>query len=89
MPAQAGARYVKNERISAAAVEESWIIWINLWRQLPVKSKAELRSLIESYLLRNKPKPAAPPSGVVNGRSSGTCTISLGEAARWGKKDGN
>jgi hypothetical protein len=50
MPAQAGARYVKNERISAAAVEESWIIWINLWRQLPVKSKAELRSLIESYL---------------------------------------
>src|SRR5450631_3514094 len=82
MPAQAGARYLKNERISAAAVEEGWVA---LWRQvdpLPVESKAELQSLIESYLRRNRPKLAAPPSAGVNGHSNGTGTVSLREAVQ-------
>jgi hypothetical protein len=59
--------------------------WVALWRQvdpLPVESKAELQSLIESYLRRNKAKPAAPPSAAGNGCGSGTGTVSLREAVQ-------
>jgi hypothetical protein len=83
MPGQAGARYVKRERV--ATLESVEAGWVSLWRQvdpLPVESKAELQSLIESYLQRNKPKAAPPPSAVVNGCSSGTCTVSLGEVVQ-------
>jgi hypothetical protein len=61
MPAQAGARYIKRERV--ATLESVEAGWVKLWRQvhpLPVESKAELQSLIESYLRRNQPKPARP-----------------------------
>src|SRR5450755_3177655 len=73
MPAQAGARYIRRERV--ATLESVEAGWVHLWRQvdpLPVESKAELQSLIESYLRRNKAKPAAPPSAAVNGPSAGT-----------------
>jgi hypothetical protein len=83
MPAQAGARYIKRERV--ATLESVEAGWVKLWRQvhpLPVESKAELQSLIESYLQRNKPRPAAPPSAVVTGHSNGTSTVSLGEAVQ-------
>src|SRR5450755_1792208 len=83
MPAQAGARYIRRERVATLQSVEAG--WVALWRQvdpLPVESKAELQSLIESYLRRNQPKPAAPPSAVVKGRGSGTGTVSLGEAVQ-------
>ena len=83
MPGQAGARYIKRERV--ATLESVEAGWITLWRQvepLPVESKAELQSLIESYLRRNQPKPAAPPSAAGKGRSSGAGTVSLGEAVQ-------
>ena len=73
MPAQAGARYIRRERVATLQSVEAG--WVALWRQvdpLPVESKAELQSLIESYLRRNQAKPAAPPSTGVNGHSAGT-----------------
>src|SRR5450755_63065 len=82
MPAQAGARYIRRERVATLQSVEAG--WVALWRQvdpLPVESKAELQSLIESYLRRNKP--AAPPSAVVKGRGSGTgTTATLKEIVR-------
>src|SRR5450755_2914535 len=83
MPAQAGARYIRRERVATLQSVEAG--WVALWRQvdpLPVESKAELQSLIESYLRRNQPKPAASPSAVGKGRSSGTGPVSLGEAVQ-------
>ena len=79
MPAQAGARYVKRERV--ATLESVEAGWVSLWRQvdpLPMESKAELQSLIESYLRRNQAKPAR--CGERPG--SGTGTVSLGEAVQ-------
>src|SRR5450755_3427747 len=76
MPAQAGARYIRRERV--ATLESVEAGWVHLWRQvdpLPVESKAELQSLIESYLRRNQPKPAAPPSAAGNGCGSGTGSL--------------
>src|SRR5450755_1438022 len=83
MPAQAGARYIRRERVATLQSVEAG--WVALWRQvdpLPVESKAELQSLIESYLRRNQPKPAAPPSAAGNGCGSGTGTVSLREAVQ-------
>src|SRR5450755_4309913 len=83
MPAQAGARYIRRERVATLQSVEAG--WVALWRQvdpLPVESKAELQSLIESYLRRNQPKSAAPPSAGVNGHSNGTGTVSLKEAVQ-------
>src|ERR1035438_5981756 len=83
MPAQAGARYIRRERVATLQSVEAG--WVALWRQvdpLPVESKAELQSLIESYLRRNKAKPAAPPSAAGNGCGSGTGTVSLREAVQ-------
>ena len=80
MPAQAGARYIRRERVATLQSVEAG--WVALWRQvdpLPVESKAELQSLIESYLRRNQPKPAAPPSAAGNGCGSGTGTATLKE----------
>ena len=77
MPAQAGARYIRRERV--ATLESVEAGWVALWRQvdpLPVESKAELQFLIESYLRRNKP--AAPPSAGVNGSG----TVCLREAVQ-------
>jgi hypothetical protein len=77
MPAQAGACYIRRERV--ATLESVEAGWITLWRQvepLPVESKAELQFLIESYLRRNKP--AAPPSAGVNGSG----TVCLREAVQ-------
>jgi hypothetical protein len=76
MPAQAGARYIKQERVATLQSVEAG--WVALWRQvdpLPVESKAELQSLIESYLRRNRPEPAAPASAGGNGSGSGTATL--------------
>src|SRR5450755_206217 len=76
MPAQAGARYIRRERVATLQSVEAG--WVALWRQvdpLPVESKAELQSLIESYLRRNKAKPAAPPSAAGNGCGSGTGSL--------------
>src|ERR1035438_9377367 len=83
MPAQAGARYIRRERVATLQSVEAG--WVALWRQvhpLPVECKAELQSLIESYLRRNQPKPAAPPSAAGNGHSNGTGTVSLREAVQ-------
>src|ERR1035438_7002020 len=89
MPAQAGARYIRRERV--ATLESVEAGWVALWRQvdpLPVESKAELQFLIESYLRRNKP--AAPPSAVVKGRD----LSNFGErgqtgGARWSDRSGD
>src|SRR5450755_186161 len=81
MPTQAGARYIKRERV--ATLESVEAGWVALWRQvdpLPVESKAELQFLIESYLRRNKP--AAPPSAAGNGCGRGTGTVNLKEAVQ-------
>src|SRR5450755_1089547 len=83
MPTQAGARYIKRERV--ATLESVEAGWVAMWRQvdpLPVESKAELQSLIESHLRRKRPKPAGPPSAGVNGHSNGTGTVSLREAVQ-------
>src|ERR1039457_4445744 len=82
MPPQAGGRYLRRERVATLQSVEAG--WVTLWRQvdpLPVESKAELQSLIESYLRRNQPKPVAPPSAAGNG-GGGTGTVSLGEAVQ-------
>ena len=74
---------MKRERV--ASLESVEAGWATLWRQvdpLPVECKAELQSLIESYLRRNQPKPAAPPSVAGNGCGSGTCTATLKEMVR-------
>ena len=75
MPGQAGARYIKQERV--ATLESVEAGWVTLWRQvkpLPVESKAELQFLIESYLRRNRPEPAASASAnaITNRPSAGT-----------------
>src|ERR1035438_4742179 len=83
MPAQAGACYIRRERV--ATLESVEAGWVTLWRQvepLPVESKAELQSLIESYLRRNQPKLAAPPSAAGNGCGRGTGTVNLKEAVQ-------
>src|SRR5450755_119491 len=77
MPGQAGARYIKRERV--ATLESVEAGWVTLWRQvdpLPVERKAELQSLIESYLRRNRPEPAASASAnaITNRPSAGTGT---------------
>ena len=75
MPGQAGARYIKQERV--AALESVEAGWVTLWRQvdpLPVERKAELQSLIESYLRRNRPEPAASANAITNRPSAGTGT---------------
>ena len=64
---------MKRERV--ATLESVEAGWATLWRQvdpLPVESKAELQSLIESYLRRNRPEPAAPASAITNRPSAGT-----------------
>jgi hypothetical protein len=75
MPGQAGARYIKRERV--ATLESVEAGWVTLWRQvdpLPVERKAELQSLIESYLRRNRPEPAASANAITNRPSAGTGT---------------
>ena len=75
MPGQAGARYIKQERV--ATLESVEAGWVNLWRQvdpLPVECKAELQFLIESYLRRNRSEPAASASAITNRPSAGTGT---------------
>ena len=83
MPAQAGACYIRRERVATLQSVEAG--WVALWRQvdpLPVECKAELQFLIESYLRRNQLKPAAPPGAVANGRSASTGTVTLKEAVQ-------
>ena len=75
---------MKRERV--ATLESVEAGWATLWRQvdpLPVESKAELQSLIESYLRRNRPEPAAPASAITNRPSAGTgSTATLKEIVR-------